>query len=1386
MITSGTFIQTDPSITTNDVTDYGKIYRGPADDGPFSSWAFTATSGFDSASGIDQHFSNPANLQITAFKFASLRLDGDPTISTANGGTTKLALISVGDLTSGATGATFTFTGLDTVLLATEAGSIRLSDIGFLGLDQLYFYARGATSDLVLGAELTDIDLAILQAERDVQVNATATVGALGIFAGNDFLTGTGPITATDILIVDALRNVNFTTAQFPYGTNATHTLLLLAGNLMNIDITGDKSVFANATSVDVSGDTINLTGPVGDTLSFASTAPVTFSAGGGGIVGEGISLTHSGGLLTLTSASGILLHDVAGADIIDAGTFYRSVNGTITNSLAAGTTITTGTDLLATQFVSAGETIDVGGRLQSPFVSAGGDITADHVSVKDIEASNGILTAGSGGITPFVTSPDGADLQHTFNVSSVFSAAPINFNGSQFSGISTSGGRLTINASSLTFGVDGISSADFNGADAASGPGGSGGVFVVNAIGDIAVDGPISATSGRNAQDTSVGGSGGTVMLKSTSGMVTVNSDIVVSSNEMFADVSNPQPIRRSASGGLLELASGLTTGDAIIIAPEARLLGDLGNGAPGPASEISITSAGGNILIDGLVQARRGRITIAHTPMTGGAGSEIILRDGSNVVGEYITLNSADALTIGSDGVQVDIRGVTLDFSAAGDLTWSGGVSSESAEESPADVSLFAGNLLSILNDLTITRSADGATVGINITLDGRSAVEVGGALNLSVDTTGLQNGGNISVLSGGGITVTNALNVSTTGTNLDDGMNILTQAGGSITAGTIGMSTNIGTDGSVGKAASVTLDAGGDILITGLEASAGKVILAVNKDDAQTGSGANITVRAGRDIRIEQEGQGALDLRIDNSSGGSIGTGGDITVTAGRNLSADTIFALIDNSDGGMINSGGRLTFQITGNITTAGDADFIFRDSSTAVFTGGEAAILAAAPNSAINVSANNFAIGGSLNAFFDNRNSDGADGPTTIQALNNISVTGTLNVRGTVSAGGLIEAGTLSSIDVTTPGQIQVGVGGIRQFRYGINERPLEVPHTLSAARITSEGGILFGGTEPGQDAGQLTLNVSSTDFATDFLGPIDFNGGSNANGGTFTVNSSGALTVNRDVEATTGGVGNGGPDAAGGTVNLTSANGTVDVTSRVQVSSADNPSASPTPPVIRRSAQGGNISVTSNRAAAPAASPRPVAINIANTGQLLSLLDAAAPGPGGKVTILATGANTDVRVAGTVRADRGTVDIRHTGDGGRVQIDSGTTNPVSVHGDVVKAGAFGANGQLVIGSSTISADNLIRLYAPGSNGELNFIANATLSSGSRIDLAANTITIQPSVTVSIVGDAGPANIYTNNANYSGFGGSNPTNGTFSNNGANTPQPLANAPAFDGP
>ena len=126
-----------------------------------------------------------------------------------------------------------------------------------------------------------------------------------------------------------------------------------------------------------------------------------------------------------------------------------------------------------------------------------------------------------------------------------------------------------------------------------------------------------------------------------------------------------------------------------------------------------------------------------------------------------------------------------------------------------------------------------------------------------------------------------------------------------------------------------------------------------------------------------------------------------------------------------------------------------------------------------------------------------------------------------------------------------------------------------------------------------------------------------------------------------------------------------------------------------------------------------------------------------------------------------------------------------TFNNASAHADVLKAGVFGANGTLNIGGGTLSADTTLKLYAPGSNGALNFLSNVTLDGNSKKILAANSVTIFNNVVVTIGGETA-ADVYTNNANYTGFGGNGSTTGTFAGAGANRPQPLSQAPPFDAP
>ena len=190
LITSGTTITTDPSITTNGVTDFGKIYRGSTDDGPFTLWAFGSTSAFDTALNIDtEFFADPNHLPIAVFKFQSLSLTGNPTIDLSNGGVTKLALIGVNGITSGPPGGTLTFTGLDLLALATVNGSINLtSDVSFQNLNELAMYARGAGSNLTINSPISNIGDLKLAAEGSIQLTnpGTMSVGGFDATAGNN------------------------------------------------------------------------------------------------------------------------------------------------------------------------------------------------------------------------------------------------------------------------------------------------------------------------------------------------------------------------------------------------------------------------------------------------------------------------------------------------------------------------------------------------------------------------------------------------------------------------------------------------------------------------------------------------------------------------------------------------------------------------------------------------------------------------------------------------------------------------------------------------------------------------------------------------------------------------------------------------------------------------------------------------------------------------------------------------------------------------------------------------------------------------------------------------------------------------------------------------
>jgi hypothetical protein len=302
VITSDTVIATDPSITTNGVADYGKIYRGQSIDGAFSAWAFGSTSAFDTSSGFDELIGDSSG---AAFKFTALQLNGDPTIDTANG-EINLGLIAVDGITSGGPGGVLTFSGIRGLLLATQNGPITLGpEISFSGLHDLTIYARGSSSDLTLGSDISTTSQVRLLAERDMSITSSITTDDLYAFVGgNVTINGSATIHAPTITLF-AGQNLNWsslTSDETAFSSDGNVTIS--AGQTINV--ANDLSIIRQNGGISSGLNVILSTGTdllVGGDLSIATDISNLTTGANIDILADG-NLTVGGSLALQTSAT--------------------------------------------------------------------------------------------------------------------------------------------------------------------------------------------------------------------------------------------------------------------------------------------------------------------------------------------------------------------------------------------------------------------------------------------------------------------------------------------------------------------------------------------------------------------------------------------------------------------------------------------------------------------------------------------------------------------------------------------------------------------------------------------------------------------------------------------------------------------------------------------------------------------------------------------------------------------------------------------------------------------------------------------------------------------------------------------------------------------------
>ncbi len=181
-------------------------------------------------------------------------------------GITKLGLVGVDGISSAPSGGALTFGGLDSVLLATQNGSIILGGgISFQNIPNLFFYARGDAVALNLASPISGTSNLLLNSEGTVQVNGNVTVDNFNAFSKGDFQEGSGIVTAHDVTINSIGGNVTFDASKFADVARAGGTINLNANGTLTIIHTGRRP------------DHSCIDRGRGGTIDFTSSEPFTF-----------------------------------------------------------------------------------------------------------------------------------------------------------------------------------------------------------------------------------------------------------------------------------------------------------------------------------------------------------------------------------------------------------------------------------------------------------------------------------------------------------------------------------------------------------------------------------------------------------------------------------------------------------------------------------------------------------------------------------------------------------------------------------------------------------------------------------------------------------------------------------------------------------------------------------------------------------------------------------------------------------------------------------------------------------------------------------------------------------------------------------------------------
>src|SRR5262245_55227245 len=199
--------------------------------------------------------------------------------------------------------------------------------------------------------------------------------------------------------------------------------------------------------------------------------------------------------------------------------------------------------------------------------------------------------------------------------------------------------------------------------------------------------------------------------------------------------------------------------------------------------------------------------------------------------------------------------IHSPTIALSAGQNLNWSGQISDETALNSSGNVSISAGQMLNITNDLTIIRRNGGITSGLNILLHAGTDLLAGGDLAIVTDISNLTAGANIDVQAGGNLTAGGSLTLETSATaQSGSGANISLTVDGNLTAADLFLDVELGINALQASGENVAVSVGNN-LVTHNDSNSGGIDLEITTPVQQTvNSGANLFLNVGNNLTTD----------------------------------------------------------------------------------------------------------------------------------------------------------------------------------------------------------------------------------------------------------------------------------------------------------------------------------------------------------------------------------------------------------------------------------------------------------------------------------------------------------------------------------------------------